>query len=573
MVPGGLRRHPSARGPREQPGPHQERLAHLLDGVGLLPHGDGEGRDAHRATPEAHHQGLEDGAVEAVQPEVVDVVERERGTGHLAGHPAVGLDLGEVAHAAEQPVGDARCAPRAAGDLRGPVVGQLHAEQGGAAREHELQLGRLVELHLADEAEPVAQRSGEQAGAGGGPHEGERTDLQRDRGGAGPLADDDVDAEVLHRHVEQLFGGPGDAVDLVDEQDVARRQVRQHRGQVAGPLDRRAAGDLHGRAELRADDQREARLAESGRTGQQYVIRRAAPPLGPLEDERQLAGDLGLPDEVVQGVRPQGRLDDPLLVAGQRGDRGVLAEGGGHLPGQRPVEGGTHARPSSCSACRSRIAISTEPFAAICSSATGTSWAMAPSASFTLQPKPTRAEVSWSFHGATGVTEGKPAGAGPSREVSDVVTPSRSRSSRISRSAPFFPMPGTCIKALTSAMETARRTSRGGWMASTAWASRGPTPLAVCSSSNRLRSSSSANPYRVSESSRTIRLVDSRAFSPTWGRAMVPGVHWTARPMPPTSTTAPSGDTAATRPFTLAITALLPSHEAGASRGARLHRE
>src|SRR3954467_2973413 len=39
---------------------------------------------------------------------------------------------------------------------------------------------------------------------------------------------------------------------------------------------------------------------------------------------------------------------------------------------------------------------------------------------------------------------------------------------------------------------------------------------------------------------------------------MVPGVHCTDRPTPPTSTTAPSGDTAATRPFTLAITLVLP---------------
>jgi hypothetical protein len=38
----------------------------------------------------------------------------------------------------------------------------------------------------------------------------------------------------------------------------------------------------------------------------------------------------------------------------------------------------------------------------------------------------------------------------------------------MSRSAPFLPMPGTCMSALTSAVETARRTSRGGWIASTA---------------------------------------------------------------------------------------------------------
>ena len=63
------------------------------------------------------------------RPEDVDVVERERGLRDLPGHPPVGLDLGEVAHPAQQPVGDPRCAARAAGDLGRAVVGELDAEQ------------------------------------------------------------------------------------------------------------------------------------------------------------------------------------------------------------------------------------------------------------------------------------------------------------------------------------------------------------------------------------------------------------------------------------------------------------
>ncbi len=86
-----------------------------------------------------------------------------------------------------------------------------------------------------------------------------------------------------------------------------------------------------------------------------------------------------------------------------------------------------------------------------------------------------------------------------------------------------------------------------------AWASRGPTPLAVCSSSKVFRSSSLANPYSVSESSRTTSDVATRACSPGRSRASVPGVHCTSSPTPPTSMTAPSGDTAATEPVTCAI--------------------
>jgi hypothetical protein len=42
-----------------------------------------------------------------------------------AGDLAVGLDLGEIAHAAQQAVGDARRAARAAGDLDRAVGGDV----------------------------------------------------------------------------------------------------------------------------------------------------------------------------------------------------------------------------------------------------------------------------------------------------------------------------------------------------------------------------------------------------------------------------------------------------------------
>ena len=126
------------------------------------------------------------------------------------------------------------------------------------------------------EAEPVAQRAGEQAGPGGRADQRERRQVERDRGRARALADDDVDPEVLHRHVEQFLSRPGDAVDLVDEQHLALGEAGEQRGQVAGALDRRAAGHPDRRAELGRDDHREAGLAQPGRPGQQHVVRRPA---------------------------------------------------------------------------------------------------------------------------------------------------------------------------------------------------------------------------------------------------------------------------------------------------------
>ena len=134
---------------------------------------------------EAAAQDVEHGAVEPVQAELVDLVELQRRPGDLQGHHAVGADLGVVADPAQQPVGDPRGAARAGGDLGGALgrSSSTPSRPGGAVHD-QVELVGLVELQVGGEAEPVAQRAGQQPGAGGGADQGERRDLQRDRGGA-----------------------------------------------------------------------------------------------------------------------------------------------------------------------------------------------------------------------------------------------------------------------------------------------------------------------------------------------------------------------------------------------------
>ena len=79
------------------------------------------------------------------------------------------------------------------------------------------------------------------------------------------------------------------------------------------------------------------------------------------------------------------------------------------------------------------------------------------------------------------------------------------------RWAPFCPIPGTRVSVLTSSVAIARRRSSGLSTASIAWASLGPTPDAVWTSSKTCFSSSSRKPKSVSESSRTTMLVGSVA--------------------------------------------------------------
>ena len=110
-----------------------------------------------------------------------------------------------------------------------------------AERAHDArQLLRRIELQALHDAEAVAQRRGQQAGARGGADQRERRQVELDRARGGALADHDVDLEVLHRRVQHFLDHRRQAVDLVDEQHVARLQVGQQRGEVAGALDHRA---------------------------------------------------------------------------------------------------------------------------------------------------------------------------------------------------------------------------------------------------------------------------------------------------------------------------------------------
>ena len=92
---------------------------------------------------------------------------------------------------------------------------------------------------------------------------------------AGALAEDDVEAEVLERRVEDLLRGAVEPVDLVDEEDVARLERGEDRRDVL-LLERRAGDRAEADAELLADDLRERRLAEARRAGEQHVVERLA---------------------------------------------------------------------------------------------------------------------------------------------------------------------------------------------------------------------------------------------------------------------------------------------------------
>ena len=143
------------------------------------------------------------------------------------------------------------------------------------------------------------------------------------RAGTGPFPEDDVEVEVLHRRVEHLLDDPRQPMDLVDEQDAARFEVREDGREVAGPLHRRTAGRAERHAKLVGDDDRERRLPHPRRPVQRDVLERLVPALRRVDEDAEVRLDLLLIDVLVVGeaLRAERGLERALLFTRDRRDR------------------------------------------------------------------------------------------------------------------------------------------------------------------------------------------------------------------------------------------------------------
>ena len=104
------------------------------------------------------------------------------------------------------------------------------------------QLLDVVVVQPQHQAEAAAQRRAHQALARGGADGGEARDGQRVRARARSGADQNVHAEILERRVEHLLDVGQQAVNLVDEEHLARADVAEDAGQVELLLQNRTGG-------------------------------------------------------------------------------------------------------------------------------------------------------------------------------------------------------------------------------------------------------------------------------------------------------------------------------------------
>ncbi|MNV35862.1 hypothetical protein D3C71_1273230 [compost metagenome] len=190
---------------------------------------------------------------------------------------AAGLDLRIVAYATQQAVGDTRGAACAAGDLACAFGAAINAEDAGRTPHDAGQLFGRIELQALHDAEAVAQRRGQQAGAGGCTNQRKRRQIELDRTCGRAVADHDVDLEVFHRRIQHFLDHGREAMDFVDEQHVVRLQVGQQRRQITGLFDHRAGGHPQAYPQLVGDDMTECGLAQARRAEDQDVVQRFAP--------------------------------------------------------------------------------------------------------------------------------------------------------------------------------------------------------------------------------------------------------------------------------------------------------
>ena len=131
---------------------------------------------------------------------------------------------GVVTNPAQAGIGDTGGSAASGGELLCGVEGDGRAKLGGVDRDDFGEVVDVIEFEMLMQAEAFAKGPREHAAAGGSADDREFLERQADRPGRDAFAQDDVDAEIFHHGVDELFDGAGQAMDLVDEERSSLRR-------------------------------------------------------------------------------------------------------------------------------------------------------------------------------------------------------------------------------------------------------------------------------------------------------------------------------------------------------------
>ncbi len=118
-----------------------------------------------------------------------------------------------------------------------------------------------------------------------------------------PLADDEVELEILHRRIEDLLDRRIEAMDLVDEQHIAVFEIGEQRRQIPGLRDHRPRCGTEPDAKLLGHNLGQRRLAEAGRPRKQHMVERVTARLRRFDEHAQVCARLLLANELCERAR------------------------------------------------------------------------------------------------------------------------------------------------------------------------------------------------------------------------------------------------------------------------------
>ena len=246
--------------------------------------------------------------------------EADPGNGHV--DVPVPFDLGEVAHPAQEQVGDTGGATATAGNLVGRTVVDGHPQNTCRALDDAGEGLGIVVFEPEVDAKTRAERGGEQARAGGGANQGKGVEGDLNATGVGTRLDHDVDAVVFHGRVKVLFHHGAEAVNLIDKKHVVGFEAGEKPREVARLVEYRPRSHLHVDTQLMGDDVRERGLAQARGAMKEGVVEGLAPLRRGLHEHPEVLHDLLLPGEAAESVGAQNVLQ-VFLRLGEVGTGGI----------------------------------------------------------------------------------------------------------------------------------------------------------------------------------------------------------------------------------------------------------
>ena len=122
-------------------------------------------------------------------------------------------------------------------------------------------------------------------------------------------AHQNVHPEILQRRVEHLFHIRQQAVDFVDEENLARANVAENPGEVEFLLKHRPRGGTERHLQFLPDDGGQRGFAQSRRPVEQHVVHGFAAHAGRLDGDSEVLLQLGLAREIGQTARAEARFE------------------------------------------------------------------------------------------------------------------------------------------------------------------------------------------------------------------------------------------------------------------------